>query len=455
MGSPCGSVLSDYSYSSMEFYNNSSTHCYVPGTIDYNHTTIKPEPGLDHLSSLQWHGSVSGEVRKVPSISDLSEADSGLDNCGAVLPGAPVPPLTPGTTKNFGDVLSVTYGTWELDCARLAIPKDPKEWERGHVYAWLTWAIREFSLHGSSTDTFVKSLDLTGKEVCSMLKEEFLSRAPPFMGDILWAHLELLQRDLIHESEEKEIEPPKLELKNISEPNYNSNIQSSYTSLDIASTQQPTYIANRGAYPEYYTSTANSYLQYPHYSQAQNWYQPYTTPPTQSWAVPTSETFSYTPSANIMGAAQHQTSFIQPRESSLSPVSPNSLQHNQMHNAPGPCFTGSGPIQLWQFLLELLTDKSCQHFISWTGDGWEFKMVDPDEVARRWGARKNKPKMNYEKLSRGLRYYYDKNIILKTGGKRYVYRFVCDLQGLLGYSPEEIHALVDLRPRASETGNSL
>ena len=69
----------------------------------------------------------------------------------------------------------------------------------------------------------------------------------------------------------------------------------------------------------------------------------------------------------------------------------------------GPCFTGSGPIQLWQFLLELLTDKSCQHFIAWTGDGWEFKMTDPDEVARRWGIRKNKPKMNYEKLSRGLR----------------------------------------------------
>lgn len=41
---------------------------------------------------------------------------------------------------------------------------------------------------------------------------------------------------------------------------------------------------------------------------------------------------------------------------------------------------GSGPIQLWQFLLELLTDKSCQGFISWTGDGWEFKLTDPDEV---------------------------------------------------------------------------
>lgn len=46
-----------------------------------------------------------------------------------------------------------------------------------------------------------------------------------------------------------------------------------------------------------------------------------------------------------------------------------------------PCFTGSGPIQLWQFLLELLMDKTCQNFISWTGDGWEFKLADPDEVS--------------------------------------------------------------------------
>ncbi|XP_037809999.1 ETS-like protein pointed isoform X3 [Lucilia sericata] len=110
-----------------------------------------------------------------------------------------------------------------------------------------------------------------------------------------------------------------------------------------------------------------------------------------------------------------------------------------------PCFQGSGPIQLWQFLLELLMDKNCQGFISWTGDGWEFKLTDPDEVARRWGIRKNKPKMNYEKLSRGLRYYYDKNIIHKTAGKRYVYRFVCDLQNLIGYSPEELCAKYDLK----------
>ncbi|MBN3309355.1 ETS1-related protein [Amia ocellicauda] len=112
-------------------------------------------------------------------------------------------------------------------------------------------------------------------------------------------------------------------------------------------------------------------------------------------------------------------------------------------------YTGSGPIQLWQFLLELLLDDSCQSFISWTGDGWEFKLSDPSEVAKRWGQCKNKPKMNYEKLSRGLRYYYHKNIIHKTGGKRYVYRFVCDVQGMIGKTAEELHASLNVRSRGA------
>ena len=43
-------------------------------------------------------------------------------------------------------------------------------------------------------------------------------------------------------------------------------------------------------------------------------------------------------------------------------------------------YQGSGPIQLWQFLLELLTDRSCQSIISWTGEEWEFKLHEPDEV---------------------------------------------------------------------------
>lgn len=37
--------------------------------------------------------------------------------------------------------------------------------------------------------------------------------------------------------------------------------------------------------------------------------------------------------------------------------------------------------------------------------------------------------------------------------RRYVYRFVCDLQSLLGYSPEELHRMLDVKPEDKMTGD--
>ena len=69
-------------------------------------------------------------------------------------------------------------------------------------------------------------------------------------------------------------------------------------------------------------------------------------------------------------------------------------------------------------------DKARQHLITWTGNEGEFKLLNAEEVARLWGLRKNKTNMNYDKLSRALRYYYDKNIIKKVMGQKFVYKFV-------------------------------
>ena len=81
-------------------------------------------------------------------------------------------------------------------------------------------------------------------------------------------------------------------------------------------------------------------------------------------------------------------------------------------------------ITLWQFLLELLLSNNYPQIIQWTGNDGEFKLIDAEEVAKLWGMRKNKQNMNYDKLSRALRYYYDKNIIKKVMGQKFVYRFV-------------------------------
>ncbi|XP_075872923.1 ETS translocation variant 5-like [Nelusetta ayraudi] len=89
-----------------------------------------------------------------------------------------------------------------------------------------------------------------------------------------------------------------------------------------------------------------------------------------------------------------------------------------------------GSLQLWQFLLTLLENPANRHLIVWTGRNMEFKLIDPEEVARLWGIQKNRPAMNYDKLSRSLRYYYEKGIMQKVAGERYVYKFVCNPEAL-------------------------
>ena len=55
---------------------------------------------------------------------------------------------------------------------------------------WLSWAAREFSLEGVKFDNF----SMTGKELLRLGRDAFLARSPPFVGDILWEHLEILQK---------------------------------------------------------------------------------------------------------------------------------------------------------------------------------------------------------------------------------------------------------------------
>lgn len=76
--------------------------------------------------------------------------------------------------------------------------------------------------------------------------------------------------------------------------------------------------------------------------------------------------------------------------------------------------------------MELLQDDQHVDIISWAGSNGEFKLLNPEAVSVLWGLRKRKPSMNYDKLSRAIRYYYDKKIMHKVHGKRYVYKFNFD-----------------------------
>ncbi|XP_070174129.1 ETS translocation variant 5-like [Littorina saxatilis] len=108
-------------------------------------------------------------------------------------------------------------------------------------------------------------------------------------------------------------------------------------------------------------------------------------------------------------------------------------------DGPVSTYQRRGSLQLWQFLVALLDDPSNASFIAWTGRGLEFKLIEPEEVARRWGLQKNRPAMNYDKLSRSLRYYYEKGIMQKVAGERYVYKFVCDPEALFSMAFPDAH----------------
>ncbi|XP_071958948.1 protein C-ets-1-like isoform X2 [Antedon mediterranea] len=417
-----------------------------------------------------------------------------------------MPPPTPGTNALMNAWLKESFSSFKKEQQRLSIPSDPIHWNECQVVAWLLWAIKEFCLEG----VVVENFSISGHKLTSLSKEEFLSMAPPFMGDILWEHLDQLKKGSIDShtvpfTAENTILPNQTSLGNqsqffqsikldtflpssgfpdqtpqavpVSLPSMTPfsdcgmyQVSESLQTLNDFNAEDLLNIKQEDNTSDYYSVSSSpcSYLENTTpttppemYNNATHNLFEHTRPQQQFYPNNYARVYGYDmfdPSMlgyhtvhvskvmtdpvhrndmNLMNTLASRTPSQQYLEQPSNPVIPAAVLAG---------YSGSGPIQLWQFLLELLTDKTCQHIISWTGDGWEFKLSDPDEVARRWGKRKNKPKMNYEKLSRGLRYYYDKNIIHKTAGKRYVYRFVCDLQSLLGYSPEELHDMVGVNP---------
>lgn len=105
-------------------------------------------------------------------------------------------------------------------------------------------------------------------------------------------------------------------------------------------------------------------------------------------------------------------------DDSTDPRSPKS-------NGGGPIRGSSSNIHLWQFVKELLNQPVHSGCIHWVDrDQGIFKIVDSVRVAELWGKRKNRPAMNFDKLSRSLRQYYKKGIMKKTSRpQRLVYQF--------------------------------
>ncbi|XP_077986026.1 transcriptional regulator Erg-like isoform X2 [Glandiceps talaboti] len=275
---------------------------------------------------------------------------------------------------------------------RVIVPADPNMWSRDHVVQWLMWAIKEYSLQDVDTNLFT----MGGKELCKMSRDDFCRLTNPYNADVLLAHLLFLRQSPL--------------------PNL--------TSDDVDKALQP----SPRVPPAPHAGSAS--FPYPMSSGSQSDTVSRVQRPEPSYDVIMRDRQNAWTSAQSSQNKGYSPSF---------PAVPRPAVETHTHIKPDPyqmfgpassrlANSGSGQIQLWQFLLELLSDSSNAHCITWEGTNGEFKLTDPDEVARRWGERKSKPNMNYDKLSRALRYYYDKNIMTKVHGKRYAYKF--DFAGL-------------------------
>ncbi|XP_077383401.1 fli-1 proto-oncogene, ETS transcription factor-related sequence isoform X3 [Festucalex cinctus] len=252
---------------------------------------------------------------------------------------------------------------------RVIVPADPEVWTQDHVRQWLDWAIKEYVLEEVDVVLF-QALD--GKALCKLTKEDMMHLTSAYNADILLSHLNYLRQ---------------------SSPTF------SYSTNASTNTSPPPPPPQ----PRLQVKTESSFDEI---GRRNSW---------------TTNSMTVAPKSSAM---EHQHSRV---------TEPISRIGQDPYQTLGPISSrlanpGSGQIQLWQFLLELLSDSNNASIITWEGTNGEFKMTDPDEVAKRWGERKSKPNMNYDKLSRALRYYYDKNIMTKVHGKRYAYKF--DFQGI-------------------------
>ena len=92
--------------------------------------------------------------------------------------------------RHLSRVFVSTSTSIKTNSSRLFLASDPSHWTTSHVAHWLTWAEREFSIEGIQ----LENLKMAGKHLLSLGRDAFIARTPPYAGEILWEHLETLQK---------------------------------------------------------------------------------------------------------------------------------------------------------------------------------------------------------------------------------------------------------------------
>lgn len=356
---------------------------------------------------------------------------------------------------------------------------DPRMWSRDDVTAFLRWFEREFELPTIDLSKFC----MNGKALCMLTKSDLADRAPG-AGDILHNTLQFLLRDapqvpqspltphhpLLSPSPLTTSPGQPWSIMNHDIHNFSHLLhQGGSVTLSPASSEQS---GGSPRHPDTASSTSSTSTAAYHHSSAASTGSAHSgsqsdsedstrdsSSPQRSPLPPNNVTAVSFP-AHALASLKHLTDCqraaaaaaataaasqnINSHQDSLQQHQhTHQLQHQHQHQHQSqppslqsqgllgpneePIETGTNGRLLWDFLQQLLNDPQQRYsrYIAWKiRDTGVFKIVDPPGLARLWGIQKNHLSMNYDKMSRALRYYYRVNILRKVQGERHCYQFL-------------------------------
>ncbi|XP_011502132.1 PREDICTED: ets DNA-binding protein pokkuri [Ceratosolen solmsi marchali] len=315
------------------------------------------------------------------------------------------------------------------------LASDPRLWSREDVAAFLRWAEREFDLPQFDMDMF----QMNGKALCLLTKSDLGERCPG-AGDVLHNVLGMLARDFNQLQRclpGSPVTPTRATaaaypLSPHSHPPtptwvdspYAANLASLMSANSVTLSPAPSVDSQAGS-PGHASNDNNQGQLYKSDSDEDN-QQGSASPPATPTALAAQR-------LSEVCVKDQPSPTLPPQMMPLTPGAFRPAGQQAIGNAAREFFPSDSPEPntngrlLWDFLQQLLNDPSQRytHYIAWKSrETGVFKIVDPPGLARLWGIQKNHLSMNYDKMSRALRYYYRVNILRKVQGERHCYQFL-------------------------------
>ncbi|XP_065364212.1 DNA-binding protein D-ETS-4 [Calliphora vicina] len=296
--------------------------------------------------------------------------------------------------------LALEHAKREADatCAKLQISQDPSAWSANQVHAWLRSTLQQFEL--PIIDDIENKFNENGAELLQLTEDEFVKRIPQ-CGSTLHAQLEIWKLTYSPEYTKHTSLNHMQQTHNM----WTSNILHAYNNgMEEDTEDEDDFLTNTN------NNTNNHSMSSTHQQSNGQFTNSEEVTNTNATAITNNNGNNNTNNSNNNNNNNNTNNEV----NTITPVKRAGTRNGGSH------------IHLWQFLKELL---AAPH-INGTAIRWIdrskgiFKIEDSVRVAKLWGKRKNRPAMNYDKLSRSIRQYYKKGIMKKTErSQRLVYQF--------------------------------